>query len=61
MMLCNTAHRIGNETLWNGRIAVVEKGGIKFPADGIMERWFSKEFPKNHLATYAHYKAMLRR
>jgi len=61
MVLCATAHKIGNDELWNGRIAAVEKGGIKSLADGIMERWFSKEFRKNHLATYASYKTMLSR
>jgi len=57
MVLCATAPKIGNDELWNGRIAAVEKGGIKSLADGVIERWFSKEFSQNHPATYAGYTA----
>lgn len=61
MVLCDTAHKIGNDELWNGRIEAVDKDGIDCLADGIMERWFSKEYPQEQPASYAGYKAMLSR
>lgn len=59
MVLCDTAHKIGTDELWNGRIEAVNKGGIDSLADGIMQRWFTKEYPKDHPASYAGYKTML--
>lgn len=44
MMLCDTAARIGNDDMWNARIAAVKEGGIAALADGILERWFAKGF-----------------
>lgn len=61
MVLCDTAHKIGNDDLWNTRISAVADGGIEVLADGIMERWFSKEFPRNQPAAFAGYRAMLSR
>lgn len=61
MVLCDTAHKIGDDTLWNDRISAVSEGGIESLADGIMQRWFSKEFPLEHAAAYDGYRAMLSR
>lgn len=44
MVLCDTAARIGNDDLWNTRIGTVRKEGIVALADGILERWFAREF-----------------
>ncbi|MCX7567060.1 3-oxoadipate enol-lactonase [Sulfitobacter sp. F26169L] len=44
IVLSNTAAKIGNAGLWDERIAAVKTGGIESLADGVMERWFSKEF-----------------
>jgi 3-oxoadipate enol-lactonase len=44
MVLSNTAAKIGNPALWDDRIAAVKTNGIESLADGVMERWFSKEF-----------------
>ncbi|MEP0519105.1 MAG: 3-oxoadipate enol-lactonase [Hyphomicrobiales bacterium] len=61
MVLCDTAHKIGDDTLWNDRIAAVSEGGIESLADGIMQRWFSKEYPLEQAAAYDGYRAMLSR
>jgi 3-oxoadipate enol-lactonase len=44
LVLSNTAHKIGNDEMWNGRIASLRQGGIAAIADGILERWFSPAF-----------------
>ena len=61
MVLCDTAHRIGDEQLWNERIAAVAQGGIESLADGIMQRWFTREFPETHPNAYKGYRTMLSR
>ena len=44
VVLSNTAAKIGNQKLWQDRIDGVRAGGLESLADGVMERWFSKEF-----------------
>lgn len=44
MVLADTAARIGNEDLWNDRIAQVKSAGIGSMADAILERWFAPDF-----------------
>lgn len=61
MVLCGTAHKIGDDALWNGRIEAVTQNGIESLADGIMQRWFSKEFPLEQPTAFDGYRAMLSR
>src|SRR5690606_6054978 len=44
MVLSNTAARIGTAAMWDERIASVRDNGIESLADGVMQRWFSKDF-----------------
>lgn len=44
LVLSNTAAKIGTEALWDDRIAAVQKGGMEPIADGVMERWFGRDF-----------------
>lgn len=44
IVLSNTGAKIGNADLWADRIAAVNKDGIESLADGVMARWFSKQF-----------------
>jgi 3-oxoadipate enol-lactonase len=44
LILSNTAHRLGAPSLWEGRIAAVEQGGLAAIAEATMERWFSRPF-----------------
>ncbi len=44
LVLMDTAAKIGNDAMWNDRIAAIEAGGIESIADGILERWFTARF-----------------
>ncbi len=44
MVLSNTAARIGTDALWDARIATVLRDGMEPLADGVMERWFGRDF-----------------
>jgi 3-oxoadipate enol-lactonase len=44
LILSNTAARLGNDTLWQGRIAQVRAGGMAAIADATLERWFGRAF-----------------
>lgn len=61
LILCDTAHRIGNDELWNGRIAAVEKDGIAAISDSILDRWFPRAYRAAHPADFAGYRNMLER
>ncbi len=47
LVLMDTAHKIGTVEMWDQRIAAVKAGGIEAIADGVLERWFSREFRAN--------------
>ena len=61
LVLCDTAHKIGTDEMWNQRIDAINAGGIPALADGIMERWFTPSFRSPENAAYAGYLAMLNR
>lgn len=48
LVLCDTAHRIGDPDFWAARIAAVRDGGIASIADAILERWFAPGFRRTH-------------
>ena len=51
LVLSNTAAKIGNPTLWQDRITTVRTKGLEAMADGIMERWFAKDFRNSDAVT----------
>lgn len=59
LVLCDTAHKIGNDELWNARIDTVTQKGIGAMADGIMERWFTPAYRSPDIADFAGYTNML--
>jgi len=61
LILCDTAHKIGTAELWNTRMAAIEKSGIASIADGILERWFSRDLRENDPVALAGWRAMLTR
>ncbi|MBO6727909.1 MAG: 3-oxoadipate enol-lactonase [Rhizobiaceae bacterium] len=61
LVLSDTAHKIGNEELWNARIDAVTKGGIASISDQILERWFTPAYRDPDNADFAGYTAMLTR
>ena len=44
LVLCDTALKFGDATMWTTRIEAVRRGGMAAIADAVMERWFSPEF-----------------
>ena len=59
LVLCDTAHKIGSEELWNQRIEQIRRDGIDGIADGILERWFSASFRKAFPGAVAGWRNML--
>lgn len=46
LVLSNTAAKIGLPSIWDERIAAVQRGGIEALADATMQRWFTPAFRK---------------
>ncbi|MEM7711169.1 MAG: 3-oxoadipate enol-lactonase [Pseudomonadota bacterium] len=44
LVLSNTAARIGDDKLWDMRIETVMRDGMDALADGVMQRWFGRDF-----------------
>ncbi len=44
LILCDTLGKIGDEAMWNARIAAIQEGGLDSVADSILTRWFTPEF-----------------
>lgn len=61
LVLCDTAHKIGDDATWNSRIEAIESGGIESVADAVMERWFTKPWRENNPDELAGYRNMLTR
>lgn len=59
LVLSDTAARIGNDALWNQRIAAVTAGGVQAISDQILKNWF----PADYHATedFRMWRAMLER
>jgi 3-oxoadipate enol-lactonase len=61
LVLCDTASKIGDADIWNGRIAAIEKGGIESTADATMERWFTAAYRTAEPASVRIWRNMLTR
>lgn len=48
LVICDTAQKIGDPDFWNARISSIRAKGLASIADGIMERWFSRRFHRDH-------------
>ncbi len=44
LVLSNTAAKVGTAEMWQQRIDAVNSQGIEPLADGVMERWFARDF-----------------
>lgn len=60
LVLCDTGAKIGSDELWNGRIRGVERDGLGSIADGIITRWFTPAYAREHPAERAGWLNMLR-
>lgn len=61
LVLCDTAHKIGTDDLWNQRIETTNTKGIAAMADAIMERWFTPAYRRPDNPDFVGYTAMLTR
>ena len=61
LILCDTRHKIGNQQMWNERIAIVDKKGLTEISNGVMQRWFSETFRKDEALKVNGYRNMLER
>jgi 3-oxoadipate enol-lactonase len=59
LILCDTAAKIGDDDMWDGRIRATLSEGIDSFADGVMEKWFTPDFHENHAQELAGYRTML--
>lgn len=59
LVLCDTAHRIGDAPFWEARVAAVRTAGINSIADAILERWFAPGYCQSDSAAYRGYRNML--
>jgi len=59
LVLSNTAAKIGDPVIWNGRIQTVLGKGMSAIVDGVLERWFTKTFREKAAPTVADIRAML--
>ncbi|MDP3895459.1 MAG: 3-oxoadipate enol-lactonase [Mesorhizobium sp.] len=59
LVLCDTAHKIGTDEMWNGRIAAVTTEGIASISDAVMQRWFTPAYRAPDNADFAGYTTML--
>ncbi|MEM6463793.1 MAG: 3-oxoadipate enol-lactonase [Pseudomonadota bacterium] len=61
LILCGTAHKIGDSAQWNARIEAVGAGGIESISEQILERWFTDNFRNTEREALAGYRNMLNR
>jgi 3-oxoadipate enol-lactonase len=59
LILSNTAAKIGDPIIWNGRIQTVLEKGMSAVVDGVLDRWFTKTFREKAVPTVDRIRAML--
>ncbi|HLL28435.1 MAG TPA: 3-oxoadipate enol-lactonase [Xanthobacteraceae bacterium] len=59
LILSNTAAKIGDPVIWNGRIQTVRSKGMAAIVDSVLERWFTKTFREKSAAAVARVREML--
>jgi 3-oxoadipate enol-lactonase len=61
LVLCDTAPKIGDASLWDERIAAVRGGGMAALADAVMLRWFTERYRRDSADALAGWRNMLAR
>ncbi|PCI04370.1 MAG: 3-oxoadipate enol-lactonase [Hyphomicrobiales bacterium] len=59
LVLSDTGHKIGEESMWNDRIKAVNEGGIEALETAILERWFSESYRRADNPDFPGYRNML--
>jgi 3-oxoadipate enol-lactonase len=60
LVLMDTAHKIGTQDGWNGRIDTVRQKGMTAVAEGILAGWFTEAY-RSAMPDFQGYRAMLLR
>ena len=58
-VLSNTGLKVGNDAMWNERIATARSKGLEVMAEGILTRWFGPSFHEGRPDELAGYREML--
>jgi len=61
LVLCDTAPKVGDAQMWNGRMAAIRAKGMGAIVDPVMERWFSPGFRQNRPADLAGWRNLFLR
>jgi 3-oxoadipate enol-lactonase len=61
LVLCDTAAKVGDATMWNARIAAVREQGLAAIAEPVMARWFTERFRLEQANDVAGWRNMLLR
>lgn len=61
LVLCDTAAKVGDDAMWNGRIAAIRAKGIASISDAILTRWFGPQFRSERSFELAGWRNMLER
>jgi 3-oxoadipate enol-lactonase len=61
LVLCDTAAKIGNADMWNGRLQMARDGGMAALVDANMQRWFSPAFHRDRATDLDGFIAMFTR
>lgn len=58
LILCDTAHQIGEPDMWDERIDAVQGLGLDAIADPVMERWFTADYRERAADDYQGFRNM---
>lgn len=61
LVLCDTAAKVGDATMWNQRITAVREQGLASIAEPVMARWFTERFRLERADDVAGWRNMLLR
>jgi 3-oxoadipate enol-lactonase len=59
VVLANTSAYFGQPEMWNQRIAMIDSEGMQAVANGVIQRWLTKDFMDQHPEATAGYVAMI--
>lgn len=61
LILCDTAPKVGDAAVWNGRIDAVRRDGMASIAEAVMVRWFTETFRRDRADELAGWQTMFER
>lgn len=61
LVLCDTAPKVGDDAMWNGRMEAVRRDGMASIAGAVMVRWFTEAFRRDRADELAGWQNMFER